>query len=246
MAILIDWARHLWYFLKIMTDIFQAIVQIIAVLFAVSIHESAHAWAADKFGDPTARLQGRITLNPIAHIDLIGSIIVPGAMILLNLISGNSGPVFGWAKPVMVNPYNLRNRRRDGMYISAAGPAANFLVALGIIILLGIFKSPILLSTSTSIVLLLKIATNLLMINIVLAVFNLIPIPPLDGSGILEGLLKGQALAMFEKIKPYGFFILLVIIFTHALDFIFNFIFTILFKVFPFLIFIMLKAGAIS
>jgi Zn-dependent protease len=237
---LIDGARHLWYFLKIMTDIFRVVIQFATVLFAISVHESAHAWAADKFGDPTARLQGRISLNPIAHIDLIGTIVFP---LILAIIGA---PVFGWAKPVMVNPYNLRNRRRDGMYISAAGPAANILVALGVIILLGIFKSPIMLTASTSIVLLLKIATNLLMINIFLAVFNLIPIPPLDGSGILEGLLRGQALAMFEKIKPYGFLILLVIIYTNALDFIANFIFTMLFKAFPFLIFIMLKSGAIS
>ena len=123
---------------------------------------------------------------------------------------------------------------------------ANILVALGVVTLLAIFKSPLLLSASASIVLLLKIATNLLMINIFLAVFNLIPIPPLDGSGILEGLLKGEALAMFEKIKPYGFLILLLIIYTHALDSIANFIFTMLFKIFPFLIFIMLKAGAIA
>ena len=244
--ILIDWAGHLWYFLRTMTDIFRVVIQFATVLFAISVHESAHAWAADKFGDPTARLQGRITLNPIAHIDLIGSIIVPGVLILLNFISGNPGPVFGWAKPVMVNPYNLRNRRRDGMYISAAGPAANILVALAVILLLGVFKSPILSSASSSVALLLKIASNLLMINVFLAVFNLIPIPPLDGSGIVEGLLRGQALAMFERIKPYGFLILLAIIYTHALDFIANFIFTILFKIFPFLIFIMLKAGLVS
>jgi Zn-dependent protease len=223
-----------------MTDIFRVVIQFATVLFAISVHESAHAWTADKFGDPTARLQGRISLNPIAHIDLIGTIIFP---LILAVVGA---PVFGWAKPVMVNPYNLRNRRRDGMYISAAGPAANILVALAIILLLGIFKTPILVSASSSIALLLKIATNLLMINVFLAVFNLIPIPPLDGSGIVEGLLRGQALAMFERIKPYGFLILLAIIYTHALDFIANFIFTVLFKVFPFLIFIMLKAGVVS
>jgi len=223
-----------------MTDIFRIVVQFAAVLFAISIHESAHAWAADKFGDPTARLQGRITLNPIAHIDLIGTIIFP---IMLAVVGA---PVFGWAKPVMVNPYNLRNRRRDGMFISAAGPAANILVSLGIIFLMLAFSNPILNTTSPTLLLLIKIFAYLLMINIFLAVFNLIPIPPLDGSGILEGLLKGEALVMYEKIKPYGFFILILIIYTHVFDKIANAIFYLLFKIFPMLVFILLKAGVVG
>jgi len=223
-----------------MTDIFRIVVQFAAVLFAISIHESAHAWAADKFGDPTARLQGRVTLNPIAHIDLIGTIIFP---ILLAVMGA---PVFGWAKPVMVNPYNLRNRRRDGMFISAAGPAANILVSLGIIFLMLAFSNPILTTTNPTLLLLIKIAAYLLMINIFLAVFNLIPIPPLDGSGILEGLLKGEALVMYEKIKPYGFFILILIIYTHVFDKIANAIFYLLFKIFPMLVFILLKAGVVG
>ncbi len=223
-----------------MTDIFRIIVQFAVVLFAISVHESAHAWMADKYGDPTARLLGRITLNPIAHIDLVGTIIFP---LILAVVGA---PVFGWAKPVLVNPNNLRDRRRAGMLISAAGPAANILVALTVILLLAVLQNPIMLSTNSSVILLLKIATNLLLINIFLAVFNLIPIPPLDGSGILEGLLRGEALRAYEKIKPYGFLILLAIIYTHALDAVANFIFTILFKLFPFLIFIMIKAGAVS
>jgi len=223
-----------------MTDIFRIVIQFAVVLFAISIHESAHAWAADKFGDPTARLQGRITLNPIAHIDPIGTIIFP---ILLAVVGA---PVFGWAKPVMVNPYNLRNRRRDSMYISAAGPAANILVSLGIIFLMLAFSNPILSTTSPTLLLLIKIAAYLLMINIFLAVFNLIPIPPLDGSGILEGLLKGEALVLYEKIKPYGFFILLLIIYTHIFDKIANAIFYLLFKVFPMLVYILLKAGVVG
>ena len=223
-----------------MTDIFRIVIQFAAVLFAISIHESAHAWAADKFGDPTARLQGRVTLNPIAHIDLIGTIIFP---ILLAVVGA---PVFGWAKPVMVNPYNLRNRRRDGMFISAAGPAANILVSLGIIFLMLAFSTPILNTANPTLLLLIKIAAYLLMINIFLAVFNLIPIPPLDGSGILEGLLKGEALIWYEKIKPYGFFILMLIIYTHIFDKIANAIFYMLFKVFPMLVFVLLKAGVVG
>jgi Zn-dependent protease len=222
-----------------MAAIFSIIVQFVAVLFAISVHESAHAWVADKCGDPTARLMGRVSLNPIVHIDLIGTIIFP---ILLAVIGA---PVFGWAKPVMVNPRNFRNRRRDGMLVAAAGPASNILFSLGIIFLLLIFIQPLLATTNPTVLLLIKIAAYLLMINIFLAVFNLIPIPPLDGSGILEGLLKGEALAWFEKIKPYGFFILIIIIYTHVFDKIANLIFSLLFKAFPQLIFILLKAGVV-
>jgi Zn-dependent protease len=222
-----------------MNDILRIVAQFLVVLFAISVHESAHAWAADKFGDPTSRLQGRISLNPIAHIDLIGTIIFP---LILAVIGA---PVFGWAKPVMVNPYNLRNPKRDGMFISAAGPLANMAVSLGIIILLLAFHRPILLSANLTLLLLLKLAAYLLMINIFLAIFNLIPIPPLDGSGILEGLLKGEALAFYEKIKPYGFFILLIIIYTHIFDSIANFVFSLLFKIFPMLVYILIKAGVV-
>ncbi len=220
-----------------MADIFRIVIQFAVVLFAISVHESAHAWAADKCGDPTARLQGRISLNPIPHIDLFGTIIFP---ILLAIVGA---PVFGWAKPVMVNPNNFRNRRRDGMFVSAAGPASNILVSLAVIMLLLAFFQPLMSATHPTLLLLIKIATYLLMINIFLAVFNLIPIPPLDGSGILEGLLKGEALAWYERIKPYGFFILLLIMYTRIFDRLANVIFSLMFKLFPKLIFIMLKAG---
>ncbi|MBN2346292.1 MAG: site-2 protease family protein [Candidatus Aminicenantes bacterium] len=223
-----------------MADIFRIVIQFVSVLFAISVHESAHAWTADKFGDPTARLQGRITLNPIAHIDLIGTIIFP----LLLAVVGT--PVFGWAKPVMVNPYNLRDRRRAGMFISAAGPVANIMVSMVIIVLLLLLFQPIMTTSSLTVLLLVKIASYLLLINIFLAVFNLIPIPPLDGSGILEGVLKGEALVLYEKIKPYGFFILLLIIYTRIFDRIANAIFGVLFKMFPSLIYILLKAGVVG
>jgi Zn-dependent protease len=204
-----------------MTDIFRIVVQFAVVLFALSVHESAHAWTADKFGDPTARLMGRVTLNPIAHIDLIGTIIFP---ILLAVIGA---PVFGWAKPVMVNPYNLRNRRRDGMLVSAAGPISNLLVAGATILVFLALKSTQLLSS----VPLFTILLFMIIINIYLAVFNLIPIPPLDGSGVLEGLLKGDALHAYETIKPFGFIILLLIINFHLLDFIADPIFRLVMKI---------------
>ncbi|MCU0235545.1 MAG: site-2 protease family protein [Acidobacteria bacterium] len=220
-----------------MNDIFRIVVQFAVVLFAISVHESAHAWSADRCGDPTARRMGRVTLNPIAHIDLFGTIIFP---ILLAVMGA---PVFGWAKPVMVNPNNFRNRRRDGMIVSAAGPVSNILVSLTVIVLLLAFFQPLMATTNTSLLLLLRIATYLLMINIFLAVFNLIPVPPLDGSGILEGLLRGEALLAYEKIKPYGFFILIFIMYTRVFDKIADLLFTGLFKLFPKLIFILLKAG---
>jgi Zn-dependent protease len=194
------------------------IIQFGVVLFAISIHESAHAWMADKFGDPTAKNQGRITLNPIAHIDLIGTIIFP----LLLALAG--APVFGWAKPVMVNPYNLRDPRRANIFISAAGPGSNVISAfLGIILFLllknmGVFKG----SVGSGIEILLYIFFFFIIINIYLAIFNLIPIPPLDGSGIIEGVLKGEALYNYQKIKPYGFIILLLIIYAGVLDVVAN------------------------
>jgi Zn-dependent protease len=223
-----------------MNDIFRIVIQFAAVLFAISVHESAHAWSADKCGDPTARRMGRVTLNPLAHIDLFGTIIFP---ILLAVMGA---PVFGWAKPVMVNPYNFRNRRRDGMLVAAAGPVSNLLVSLTVIIVLLAFFQPLMATNNPTLLLLLKIATYLLMINIFLAVFNLIPIPPLDGSGILEGLLHGEALAWYEKIKPYGFFILIFIIYTRVFDKIADLLFTGIFKLFPKLIFVLLKAGVVG
>lgn len=222
-----------------MNKVFDIIIQFATVLFAISVHESAHAWSADKCGDPTARLQGRVSLNPIAHIDLFGTIIFP----LLLAIAG--APVFGWAKPVMVNPYNFRKRRRDGMIVAAAGPISNILVSLATILLLMLFFQPLMAATSPTVLLLLRIAVFLMMINIFLAVFNLIPVPPLDGSGILEGVLHGSALAWFEKIKPYGFFILLIIMYTRIFDKIADLLFRGLFALFPKLIFVLLKSGAV-
>jgi Zn-dependent protease len=204
-----------------MADIFRIVVQFAVVLFALSVHESAHAWVADKCGDPTARLQGRISLNPIPHIDIFGTIIFPILLVIAH------APVFGWAKPVMVNPYNFRNRRRDGMLVAAAGPASNLLVAgVAILVFLALKGTGLLASPPVFTILL-----SLIIINIYLAVFNLIPIPPLDGSGVLEGMLKGNALRAYEQIKPYGFFILIIIIYTHVLDFIAEPIFRLVMKI---------------
>ncbi len=198
-------------FIHIMQKILTYVIQFAVVMFAISIHEAAHGWMANYLGDPTAKNQGRVTLNPIAHIDLVGTIIFPLLLIAMG------APVFGWAKPVMVNPYNLRNPRRDNMFISASGPGANILASISGIILFIILKSFNIVSLVNPGIITL-ILFYLIIINIFLAIFNLIPIPPLDGSGIIEGLLKGEALESYQKIKPFGFIILIVIIYAGFLD----------------------------
>jgi len=194
-----------------MEKILTYVIQFAVVLFAISIHEAAHGWMANFFGDPTAKLQGRITLNPIAHIDLVGTIIFPLLLIAMG------APVFGWAKPVMVNPYNLKNPKRDHMYIAAAGPGANIIASIVTIIIFIVLKRLNIITLMNPGIIAL-ILFYLIIINVFLAIFNLIPIPPLDGSGIIEGLLKGQALESYQKIKPFGFIILIVIIYAGFLD----------------------------
>jgi len=214
-----------------MNNVFTIAIQFMVILLALSVHESAHAWMAERFGDPTGRLQGRITLNPIAHIDPIGTVIFP---IILALIGA---PVFGWAKPVMINPLNLKNPRKDGIFIAAAGPVSNIIMAiLGIVFFLLLKNTGFIgsiyvsgrIAEAVTILLL-----NLILINIFLAIFNLLPIPPLDGSKILEGVLEGEALNAYKKIEPYGFIILMAVIYLKVFDYlaspIINFVMRILF-----------------
>jgi Zn-dependent protease len=215
-------------------DIFTIIVSLFVILFAITIHEAAHGWAAYKLGDPTAQIMGRITLNPVPHIDPIGTVLMPAILIIMG------APPFGWAKPVPVNPANLRNPKRDNMLISAAGPAANFLAAFisltALIFLKKInpnifFSRGGLQSGFHPIEGLAVILFYAVFLNVLLAVFNLIPIPPLDGSGIVTGFLSDEASQTYDKIRPFGFIIILGLIYLGLLDIIIRPIYRILEKI---------------
>ena len=200
----------------------ETVLSLFALLFAITIHEAAHAWAAMKKGDPTAAAMGRVSLNPLVHIDPIGTVLLP----LLLSIAG--APVFGWAKPVMVNPRNLRHPRQDNLWISFAGPAANMTAAAVSLVLILVVKAvqPGTIGflarflgrdqqVHAGIYPLEGLALVLfffILINTYLAVFNLIPVPPLDGSGVLSGLLSDKAAAAYDNLRPYGIFIVIGLI----------------------------------
>ena len=177
------------------------------MLIALTIHEAAHAWTADRLGDPTARLLGRISLNPVRHIDPIGTILLP----LLAVYSGL--PIIGWAKPVPVNVHQLRRGRRDFMLVAAAGPLSNMLQAvLGALVLRG------LLAGGGGYSLAANVCEAFVVINLLLAFFNLIPVPPLDGGNVLSGLLPAGAEPLLTVLRQYGFIVLYALMFTGVLD----------------------------
>lgn len=195
--------------------VIDGIISAFVVLFAITVHEASHGWAAFKMGDPTAYHMGRITLNPIRHIDPIGTILLPAMLIIMG------APPFGWAKPVPVNPLNLKDPRRDNLIISIAGPVSNISVAVMAFIVLKILMriNPGLLYSggggfSSLLSPLITIVYYTIVINVILAFFNLIPIPPLDGSGVVMGLISEEAAQKYEQIRPYGFFILILLIMT--------------------------------
>jgi Zn-dependent protease len=189
-----------------------AFIFLIAILImSIVIHEVAHGYAADSLGDPTARYAGRLTLNPIKHLDPIGSLVVPVSLYFL------TGFVFGWAKPVPFNPYNLRDQRWGEALIAGAGPASNILIAL-------IFSALIRIGLAYEMISgpFLEIAFFAVYINIILALFNMIPVPPLDGSKILFSVLPYQ----FQQVRPfleqYGMLIVLFLVFVVGLSFVFE------------------------
>lgn len=186
--------------------LFLIVIQIPILLFSVIIHECAHGWMAERCGDNTARIMGRITLNPLPHIDIIGTIILPIVFILSSLHI-----VFGYAKPVPVNPYRFNNPRRDMMLVSFSGPASNLLLAVAFSLLLRILLIMPLFSVHIKTIFI-HLFTFGVFINIFLAIINLIPIPPLDGSGIVSGLLPSDIAYHYERLRPYGFIILVVLL----------------------------------
>ncbi|MCC2962503.1 site-2 protease family protein [Massilia sp. IC2-278] len=178
------------------------------VLFAITLHEAAHAYAARRLGDNTAYAQGRMTLNPLVHIDLLGTIIIPIVLYM------TSGFVFGYAKPVPVQFGNLRNPKRDMAWVALAGPAANLLMAF-----LWVVFSMLLVAFNIDEEFPNKMARAGLVTNLLIFAFNLFPLPPLDGGRVLTSMLPNRIAYQFARIEPYGFFILLALLYFNLLAF---------------------------
>jgi Zn-dependent protease len=213
-----------------MTDtVFTGIIQFIVLLFSLTIHECAHAWTADRLGDPTARMLGRVSLNPIVHSDLWGTIIFP-------LVGLQYGVMFGWAKPVPVNVGNLRNASRDHMLVAAAGPISNMILATLMFAALMFVKtlSPESAELVRNIVSshvphgsslvgpLTMVAYYGMYINVILAIFNLIPVAPLDGAAVLSGLLPRSLAASLDRLQAYSFMIFILLLVTGIPSYLFR------------------------
>src|SRR5206468_4621321 len=202
-------------------EIYVGIVQFIVLLLSLSIHESAHAWTADRFGDPTARYLGRVSLNPMVHADLMGTIVFP----LIGIFVLHGAMFFGWAKPVPVNVSRLKHPSRDHMLVAAAGPISNLLLATvlftflimvkffsstGADIISGVAGNEI--SGESILLPLTLVAYHGMMLNLLLAVFNLIPVAPLDGAAVISGFLPRSLANALEQMQSYGFMLLLALL----------------------------------
>jgi len=190
----------------------RIVIWILPVIFAITVHEVAHGWVAKKLGDNTASFMGRLTLNPVKHIDVLGTLIIPGLLLLTF-----TGFIFGWAKPVPVDPRNFKKPRRDMAIVALAGPVSNLLMAiswalvarLGVMIELEAVSLPLIYMGIAGI-----------SINLVLALINLIPIPPLDGSRIVSGILPDRWAWQYNRFERFGFIILLAMLWTGGLSYV--------------------------
>ncbi len=189
----------------------QIFISLSVLLFSLTVHELAHAWTADRLGDPTARLLGRVSLNPLVHADLFGTVILP----LVAMISG--APLIGWAKPVPVDTRRLDHPRRDYVLVAAAGPASNLAIAIAASVVLAVLPiSPQTIGEGNVSVPVAVILSQLIRLNVLLAVFNMIPIPPLDGGNVLAGILPPSLAAVINNLRPYGFVLLYALVLTNG------------------------------
>ena len=190
-----------------MPDFQTLLIYIIPLLFAITLHEAAHGWIASKLGDHTARMMGRVTLDPTKHIDPIGTIAIP-----LVLLLSSSGFIFGWAKPVPINFNALRNVKNGMIWVALAGPGANIVMAVCWLFVM-------IIAINMNIAVLIEMGRIGILVNCVLAVFNLLPIPPLDGSRVISALLPNRLAYQFNQLEQYGLYILLGLMFLGGFNY---------------------------
>ena len=190
------------------------LITFLVLIFSLTVHEAAHAWTASVFGDDTARRLGRVSLNPIVHVDPVGTLLLPLIAMVAN------APILGWAKPTPVNPRNLRHPRRDNILVTAAGPASNVCIAVLAALALRAIPAPSGLEGAVDVSSpLLMIATVAVDLNLLLALFNMIPVPPLDGGRVVAGLLPPRLAIRYNSLGQYGFLIIYALILTGALSY---------------------------